>query len=337
MAAGKWNMQKASGGVASITVADGVGATNIVLPESGTVATTSNIVGFKNYIINGGFDVWQYPSYVAVDGYKLDRWVISGTSNISAMVKGDLNGEAPSACGLYFTKNGAGSSWFSQKIETPRRLSGKTVTVTFWIYSKQTMDGSVYFDKYNPTDGFIAGVTTGKTFNWINGWNKVTHTTTIPTLNSNHNAVGSYLQLTISATGTSTGAWLAAVQLEEGSVATPFEQRPYGLELSLCQRYYEVLGTGIGQAKDATSMILHFSSSPKRVPATAILLNGAPYAESPINITARNGVSSGINLQMNQINSKSNGYILNITGFSSMTAGQSASINAGVIALSAEL
>lgn len=41
MAAGKWNMQKASGGVASITVADGVGATNIVLPESGTVATTA--------------------------------------------------------------------------------------------------------------------------------------------------------------------------------------------------------------------------------------------------------------------------------------------------------
>lgn len=39
MAAGKFNMQKASGGVASITIADGVGATNIVLPESGTVAT----------------------------------------------------------------------------------------------------------------------------------------------------------------------------------------------------------------------------------------------------------------------------------------------------------
>ena len=31
------------------------------------------------------------------------------------------------------------------------------------------------------------------------------------------------------------------IQLEEGSVATPFEQRPYGLEMSLCQRYYEVL------------------------------------------------------------------------------------------------
>ena len=29
------------------------------------------------------------------------------------------------------------------------------------------------------------------------------------------------------------------LQLEEGLVATPFEQRPYGLELSLCQRYFQ--------------------------------------------------------------------------------------------------
>jgi hypothetical protein len=37
---------------------------------------------------------------------------------------------------------------------------------------------------------------------------------------------------------TSNNFKIALVQLETGSVATPFESRPYGLELALCQRYY---------------------------------------------------------------------------------------------------
>lgn len=38
-----------------------------------------------------------------------------------------------------------------------------------------------------------------------------------------------------------TGAtfFITGVQVEKGSAATPFEYRPHGLELSLCQRYYE--------------------------------------------------------------------------------------------------
>jgi len=34
------------------------------------------------------------------------------------------------------------------------------------------------------------------------------------------------------------------VQVERGSYATPFEQRPIGTELALCQRYYETVNTG---------------------------------------------------------------------------------------------
>jgi len=38
---------------------------------------------------------------------------------------------------------------------------------------------------------------------------------------------------------------VSLVQLEEGSVATPFENRPIGTELALCQRYYEYVGTQV--------------------------------------------------------------------------------------------
>jgi len=36
---------------------------------------------------------------------------------------------------------------------------------------------------------------------------------------------------------------LTGVQLEPGSVATPFEHRPIGLELQLCQRYFQKYDT----------------------------------------------------------------------------------------------
>jgi hypothetical protein len=38
---------------------------------------------------------------------------------------------------------------------------------------------------------------------------------------------------------------LTGVQIEVGTVATPFERRPYGQELALCQRYYETFTTGV--------------------------------------------------------------------------------------------
>ena len=46
---------------------------------------------------------------------------------------------------------------------------------------------------------------------------------------------------------TSDDFYLTGVQLEVGSVATEFERRPYGAELALCQRYYQIT-TKTGQA-----------------------------------------------------------------------------------------
>ena len=81
-----------------------------------------------------------------------------------------------------------------------------------------------------------------------------------------------------------TGSTFNFVQLEEGSVATPFENIPYGLELSLCQRYYESSysnGVTVGSAStlgakysitigSATAQGFTFIE-PKRVPPTVAI------------------------------------------------------------------
>jgi hypothetical protein len=59
---------------------------------------------------------------------------------------------------------------------------------------------------------------------------------------------------------------LDKVMVEEGTVATPFEHRPYGTELALCQRYFEVwsgngyngVGSGGCTATNGVDLIYQF-------------------------------------------------------------------------------
>jgi hypothetical protein len=119
---------------------------------------------------------------------------------------------------------------------------GQEVTLSYW--AKGT----------SPTNGLSVGlllVATGgsatgdQVVTLTSTWTKYTHTFTMPSFSGVTLNASSYLELHFDqdAGDTGTAAWelnIAQVQLEVGSVATPFEHRSYGEELSLCQRYCEI-------------------------------------------------------------------------------------------------
>ena len=136
-----------------------------------------------------------------------------------------------------------------QNIEDITKLAGKTVTLSFWAKANSNKNISVSFAQVFGTGGSPSAVVTNIGA-WLialtTTWQKFTKTVTIPsivgkTIGSNPNSSYTHVRftfddLTLNQSGTFD---IAQVQLEEGSVATPFEQRPVVLELSLCQRYYE--------------------------------------------------------------------------------------------------
>jgi hypothetical protein len=98
-----------------------------------------------------------------------------------------------------------------------------------WEYKTITVPGDTTGTWLTDTTGagiyIIFGLGTGSTFSGTAGaW-----------AGSNFdNATGA-----VSVVGTNGATWyVTGVQLEVGSVATPFERRQYGTELMLCQRYY---------------------------------------------------------------------------------------------------
>jgi len=72
--------------------------------------------------------------------------------------------------------------------------------------------------------------------------------------------------------------YITGVQLEAGSVATPFERRDYGRELMMCQRYYEVIKDGdlAGGAYSGANLFasLRFTVEKRAAPTMSSTTNG---------------------------------------------------------------
>lgn len=80
------------------------------------------------------------------------------------------------------------------------------------------------------------------------------------------------------------------VQLEIGSIATQFENRPIGLELSLCQRYYNVASTYVYEGSSQGSSY----SFPVRMRATPTAVCASTgFYSSALSVDGWTGVQTG--------------------------------------------
>lgn len=212
----------------------------VIIDDSGNIGSGTQSFngfggsGFKNYIINGGFDVWQRGTSQTAGGYgSADRWFTQFDGNCTlAYEQISYNNTAK----LSWTSAGTYKNFLTSIEDGARKLQGKTVTMSFIAKAATAGTCSTYVGRSIGAGN--SAIIDSVSINLTTSWQKITRTFTMPIYdNINMTLVVGLISMQLS--GTSNTVWIKEVQLEEGSVATPFEQRPYGLELSLCQRYYK--------------------------------------------------------------------------------------------------
>jgi hypothetical protein len=227
-----------------------------------------NIAG-KNAIINGGMDIWQrgtsaagdYPTYLA------DRWMnyraVAG-STFSRQVTGDTTNLPFIQYCQRLQRNSGNTATndiiISQSMESVNSipLAGKTVIMSFYARAGSNLSSSGstmfagIFSGTGTDQNFIAGYTGNATV--INQSKTLTTTwqrfTVTGTVGATATEIG--VQLGFTPTGTaSTNDYveITGVQLEVGSVATPFSRAGGTIqgELAACQRYYQLWVNGNSQ------------------------------------------------------------------------------------------
>ena len=318
-------------------------------------------LGFRNAIINGGFDVWQRGTTAAIPSsvgtsYLADRWssyrpaVGSTQSRVAAGLDGfqyALRIQRDSG------DTGTGVIYVNQSFETSTmvKLANKQVTLSFYAraganYSSASSlfnarivagTGTEANIIFTGVTGSTEPVTTTPTL--TTSWQRFTATGLIP---SGTNGGGVYFYFTpVGTAGTNDYVDITGVQLEQNYQPTPFEQRPIGVELALCQRYFTTLTDknntgGTGYASTGIVARALFTTEMRIAPTVSILTAGSFIAG---NDYSANYTASTVTL-INQHNSTRHARLVlgGFTGASTgMFLGNSDANGTAVFGVSAEL
>lgn len=254
-----------------------------------------------NYIINGGFDIWQRGTSFTAGGYTADRWNWTGGAGATVSCQTFTPGTEPSngaINGSYLNLNISSSQVNAEirhLVEDVRNFAGQTATLSFWARLNSgtvTLRSDAY--QYFGTGGSpspLVAATGGGTFSPTSSWQRFSFQYKFPSIsgktlgtNNNHYLWIRIAQMTNTGTG-SLDIW--GVQLEQGSTATSFRRNQPNIqaELAACQRYYEKsydLQFAPGTASATGGANLNFGTSdasgnivtlvsykvPKRIPGT---------------------------------------------------------------------
>jgi hypothetical protein len=323
-----------------------------------------------NAIINGAFEINQrgFTSSV-VNGaiYGFDRWrkvnLGDGTGTFSAQVFTLGSAPVQGYEGINFQRivtSGQSSanvaSFVEQKIEDVRTFAGQTVTASF--FAKAGSGAPQVTVELNQDFGIggSSAVSVSPTKIQIStGWARYSATFQIPsiagkTLGSNHHlranfwvSAGADNNLRTDSMGIQNNTFdVWGVQLEAGSVATPFKRNAPSIqgELAACQRYYfretftGVFGQGSAPGTSLSDFLITFPVS-MRVPPTSVeVSNISSYrVQSAADVTAGSWTLA--------LPSSSRGTLRNSTGLSSFTTGETMAVRCpsgtGFIGIGAEL
>ena len=235
---------------------------NLVLGSTGDTQVqslnTGPLAGLRNQIISGNFSVYQRgvqnTTNSATTEYGLDRWIVGPNTSWSLIASPNSPVEFAAAQRLQGTSI---TTFTRQMIELP--LTGVASpfaldtewTFSFWTTVNSTSDVNVSIgfadnniflgNDVSITNGNQPATQTGKTITINSGinfntWYQYSYTFTVNKSPAATN-LGLYVGVAyLNNSGADCG--ITGVQLEPGPVATPFENIPIALELSLCQRYF---------------------------------------------------------------------------------------------------